>query len=74
MTLSLPQDKLARLKDELKFFRGRRRCTKKQLTRLCGILNHCAKVVRGGRTFSRRLIEQLKGLPQGPERIYLDTK
>ena len=39
--------------------------------RLCGILSHCAKVVRGGRTFSRRVIDLLKSLPEGNPRIRL---
>ena len=52
MSLSLPDDKLVKLRKELEFFCGRSRATKRQIQRLCGIISHCAKVVRGGRTFS----------------------
>lgn len=59
MTLSLPQEKLDRLYRELDFFENRTRISKKQLQKLCGVLSHCATVVRGGRTFSRRMIDML---------------
>lgn len=63
MKLRLPEDKLVKLKQELSFFYGRRQATRKQLQRLCGILSHCSSLVRGGRTFSHRVIELLKGFP-----------
>lgn len=47
MKLSLPQDKILKLQAELRFFRDRRRASKRQLQRLCGQLSHCAKVIRG---------------------------
>ena len=71
MTLSLPQDKLDKLKCELQFFSTKSRATKHQIQRLCGIIAHCAKVVRGGRTFSRRIIDLLSGLKEGNPRIRL---
>ena len=61
MELRLPEDKLSKLTVELEFFAGRRRATKKQLQRLCGILGHCSTLVRGGRTFSHRVIGMLSG-------------
>ena len=60
MSLRLPQDKLDKLHEELAFFAGRRRATKRQLQRLCGVLSHCATLVRGGRTFSHRVVSMLK--------------
>ena len=69
MTLSLPKDKMYKLVTELIFFEGRTRTTKRQLQRLCGILSHASKVVRGGRVFSRRIIDMLKGLPSGNPRV-----
>lgn len=33
------------------------------------MLGHCSKVVRGGRVFSRRIIDTLKGLPDANVRI-----
>ena len=71
MSLSLPKDKLDKLHAELLFFKDRTRATKRQLQRLCGIIAHCAKVVRGGRTFSRRIIDLLGGLKDGNPRIRL---
>lgn len=71
MTISLPQDKLRRLYNEIEFFKHRKGATRKQIARLCGVLSHCARVVRGGRTFSRRVLDLLKGLSQGNPRIHL---
>ena len=74
MSLSLPPDKLLKLRNELEFFQYRNRATKRQIQRLCGIVAHCAKVVRGGRTFSRRLIDLLAGLKDGNPRIHLNEE
>lgn len=60
MTLSLPEKKLTDVHRELQFFLGRHRATKHQIQRLCGVLAHAAKVIYGGRTFSRRIINLLK--------------
>lgn len=74
MSVSLPQDKMDRLHQELKFFIDKDRATKHQIQRLCGILSHCAKVVRGGRTFSQRVISLLKGWPSSRNRIRLSKE
>ena len=71
MTIALPPEKLEMLSRELSFFGKRTRATKRQLRRLCGVLSHCSRVVRGGRTFSRRAIDMLKGMPEGNCRIKL---
>ena len=42
LTLSLPEDKLVKLRNELQFFVGRNRATKKQIQCLCGIIAHCS--------------------------------
>ena len=57
MTLSLPPEKVRKLHSEIDFFKGRKQASKRQLQRLCGILSHCSRVVRGARTFSSRVIE-----------------
>lgn len=62
MEISLPEDKLSRLRTELLFFENKKRVTKRQLQQLVGYLAHCAKVIRGGRLFSRRLVALLRGL------------
>lgn len=74
MEVSLPQEKMGKLKNEILFFDNRKRATKKQLQRLAGILGHCSKVVRGGRVFSRRVIDTLKGLPEANVRITLSKE
>lgn len=67
--MSLPDDKLMKLRHELSFFKARTRATVKQLRRLCGILAYASRIVHGGRTFSRRVIDLLKGI-----RIRLSTQ
>ena len=73
MRLMLPEDKMRKLKQELVFFQGRRKATHRQLQRLCGILSHCSSLVKGGRTFSHRVIELLRGM-QGKRRYVTLTK
>lgn len=65
-TLSLPSDKLGRLKATLQAWRNKRSATKHQLQQLLGHLNHAASVVRPGRSFTRSLIEASK-LPKQPQ-------
>lgn len=71
MSVTIPPTKMEKLHSELKFFEGKKRATKRQIQRLCGILSHCSKVIRGGRTFSHRVIELLKGWPENSSRIRL---
>ena len=60
MTMSLPDSKLEKLHNELSYFQGRKRATKRQLKRLCGIdISHGSRVVKGGRTFSHRIIHDI---------------
>ena len=73
MELRLPQDKVNKLQSELAFFAGRRRATKRQLRRLCGVLAHCSTLVRGGRTFSHRVIAMLSAFTKGKRYITLST-
>ena len=54
--LRLPKDKLARLQREIRQWRGKRACTKRDLLSLIGQLQHACCVVRPGRTFLRRMI------------------
>lgn len=74
MTLSLPEDKMQKLNTEIQFFKQKDRATKHQLQRLCGILAHASKVVYGGRTFSRRVIELLRKLPDRNVRLKLSSE
>jgi hypothetical protein len=58
-TLSLPASKVAEVKSLLVSWSLKKKCTKHELQVLIGKLNWCAKVVRGGRTFMRNLINLL---------------
>lgn len=57
LELTLPDDKLLKLRQTLNLFLGRKKATRRELERLAGYLAHCAKVTRGGRTFSRRVYD-----------------
>ena len=57
--ISLPQEKLRDILQVTKSFLQRRRATKRQLQSLAGKLNFAAKVVRGGRTFLRRILNSI---------------
>lgn len=54
--LTLPSDKIDKLHTQLAYFRDRRHANKRQLMSLSGILSHCSRLVWGGGTFSRRVI------------------
>ena len=63
LELSLPTDKLWKLQEVLEKFKGKSKAKQKELERLGGLLAHCLKVIRGGRTFCRpiyNLIETLR--------------
>lgn len=47
MSVSLTSEKMSRLQQEIAFFTDKTRATKLQVQRLCGLLAHCAKVVKG---------------------------
>jgi hypothetical protein len=55
-TLALPEKKLAEVKQLIDSWSNKKRCAKHDLQRLIGKLNWCARVVVGGRTFIRGLI------------------
>jgi hypothetical protein len=55
-TLSLPQEKLCETRDLIQSWLGRKKATKKDLQRVIGKLNWCCRVIVGGRTFTRNLI------------------
>lgn len=64
--LRLPPDKLERLNSLLREWGDRKVCGRRDLESLIGVLNHAAKVVRPGRTFLRRIIDLLHGVPMHP--------
>ena len=62
LELSLPEDKLDKLRVILCQFQNRTRAKRRDLERLGGLLAHCAKVIRGGRTFCRRIYDLIASL------------
>ena len=60
--LALPQEKLEDIVEVTGSFLRKSRATKRQLQSLAGKLNFAAKVVRGGRTFLRRILDSIKQL------------
>ncbi len=59
-TLSISNERMADIVSELKTWKGRTSCTKRQLLSLVGKLSFSARVIRSGRTFLRRLIDLSK--------------
>ena len=64
MELRLPEGKLIRVQQQLEELQTRQTITKKELERAAGLLAHCSTVVRGGRTFCRRIYDACKGAPR----------
>ena len=60
MPLRLPDKKVIKLKDLVTEFSQKSSCTLRELQVLAGHLAHASTVVRGGRTFSRRVINLLR--------------
>ena len=61
-TLTLPETKLKETLSLLEWFRGRARASKKQLQRLAGKLNWACRVIRGGRSYLRRVLDLLNSI------------
>ena len=57
MEIRLPADKLARLVQSLKEWRGKKACRKRELLSIIGLFSHACKVIRPGRSFLCRLID-----------------
>ena len=56
-TITLPQDKLTALLQELRTFSTLQKCTKRSLLSLIGKMAFAAKAIPAGRIFTRRLID-----------------
>lgn len=59
--VSLPQDKLRKLKENIKGLSGVRTIPVRQLQSILGLLNYASYVIAPGRAFLRRLFDLLKG-------------
>ena len=65
MSISLPKDKQDGILCVIRRFLNKTRATKRQMQSLAGKLNHAARVVRGGRTFLRRILDCIVRLQHG---------
>ena len=69
-TITLSADKLVELHTVVLEFQNKQRASKKQLQRLDGKLNWACRVVYGGRTFLRRILDTMNALsPSGKFRL-----
>ena len=71
LTLSIGEDKLERVLKCVRDLKDKRWCSYKLLEQTAGLLAHCATVVKGGRTFSRRIYNLLKDVDSGCRRVIL---
>lgn len=74
MELRLPEDKLIKLRLQLKHFMRRRKARKRELESLAGVLAHCCKVIHGGRTFSRRVYDLIASVKKRDHKIRLNDE
>lgn len=70
MRFRLPEEKIRKAADLVKKLLGVKRCSRKDLEKLTGFLAHVSVLVKGGRTFCRRLYSLLKAT-QGRKRVSL---
>ena len=61
----LPVPKLEKIRNIVSDFLTFERCSKRELKVLAGNLSHASVVVKGGWTFSRRIVNVIKYLPNG---------
>jgi hypothetical protein len=64
-SLTLPPEKLAKVRAVVGAWVACPEGTKRELARLVGVLGHAARVVRWGRSFVRRLIDDMQGFLHG---------
>ena len=74
MELRLPTDKLEKLVTQLRLYIRRRKATRLELEGLGGVLAHCCKVVRGGRTFSRRVYDLIASAKKAGHKVRLNEE
>ena len=72
--MALPPGKLAELHQVVSRFRTKRRASKKQLQQLAGKLNWACRVVYGGRTFLRRILDMMNSLVSSSAKMRLSAE
>lgn len=71
MEIRLPQDKLTKLLEKLRYLKHRKKVTLEELQSVIGLLNFVCNVVQPGRAFLRRLIDLTIGLKKPKHRRWL---
>ena len=74
MNISFPNDKLLETMELLRDFQARTRASKKQLQRLAGKLNWASRVIRGGRTYLRRVLNLQNSVKNPYHKVKLSTE
>ena len=74
MCMGIPEDKFQQLTLMLPYWKGKRKCTKRELCSLIGVLGFASKVVQPGRMFVRRLIDLSTTVKKYHHRIYLNNE
>ena len=64
MSLTLPKEKISKLLGSISELEAKGKATKKQLERLGGLVSHFSSVIRGGRTFCRRIYDLFNECPK----------
>ena len=72
MELSLPMAKVEKLKMSIQTLVQKGSATKRELDYIGGLVSHCSYVVRGGRTFSRRIFDLSASYSRNSKCIPLD--
>ena len=62
MQAFVPEDKISSLEEQLHVLLSKRKASKRDLQRVAGLMNFLAKVVKGGRTFLRRVLDSMNRL------------
>ena len=71
LEMRLPEDKLAKLMLTLDSIKGCRKTTRRELEQLGGILAHCSKVVKGGRTFCPQIYDAINSVREPHYKVRL---
>ena len=71
MQLSIGNDKVDRVLTCVAELKDKRWCSRKTLEQTAGLLAHCATVVKGGRTFTRRIYNLLRDTDSSCKRLRL---
>jgi hypothetical protein len=72
-TLSLPEDRVVELKFIIQNWLLCKKATKLQLQKLCGKLNWASRVLRGGRTFMRSLLDLITKVRESHHHVRIST-